>query len=134
MLNRQDIIGRTGKEVEVVTLQSGKKVAKVSIAVSEKYTVNGEKKEETTWFNIEAWDKLAEIFEKFVKKGDLIYVSGKTKVETYEKDGIKRQSTKIIVNQLTMLGGGEKTEKPESKPQQQNNNSVEDDSEQELPF
>jgi single-strand DNA-binding protein len=132
MHNRQDIIGRTGKDVEVVTLQSGKKVAKVSIAVSEKYTVNGEKKEETTWFNIEAWDKLAEIFEKFVKKGDLVFVSGRTKVETYEKDGIKRQSTKIIVNNLTMLGGGEKSEKPVSKPQQQQSDFMEEDGD--LPF
>jgi single-strand DNA-binding protein len=100
--------------------------------VSEKYTVNGEKKEETTWFNIEAWDKLAEIFEKFVKKGDLVFVSGRTKVETYEKDGIKRQSTKIIVNNLTMLGGGEKSEKPVSKPQQQQSDFMEEDGD--LPF
>ena len=129
------LVGFVGKDPEVRNLNSGDRVANFSLATSESWKdKSGERKEKTEWHQIVIFGKLAEIVEKYVKKGSQVYVEGKITYEEYEKDGIKRQSTKVVVNQLTMLGGGDKAEKPESKPQQQNNNSVEDDSEQELPF
>lgn len=105
MLNEVKLIGRVGKDPEVKRLDNGKCVVKFSVATTEKYTdKSGEKKEVTEWHNCSAWDKLAEIIEKYVKKGKLIYVSGKIQYQEYEnKEGSKVKSTNILVNDMKML-------------------------------
>ena len=133
MINKFIGIGRTGKEVEIQTLQSGNKVAKVSVAITEKYTKNGEKVEETQWLNLEAWGKLADIFEQYVKKGDLIFFSGKVKIDQYEKDGQKMSATKIVVYEMQMLGSKSQDLTQPSSTQSRNQPVYEDDSES-LPF
>jgi single-strand DNA-binding protein len=132
MVNKCIFIGRVGQIPEIKTLQNTK-LASFSLAVSEKYKdSSGEKVEKTTWLNASVFGNLADVVEKWVDKGQLVYIEGKLQIDTYEKDGIKRQSTKIIVNNLTMLGGGEKSEKPVSKPQQQQSDFMED--QDNLPF
>ena len=102
---RIELIGRTGKEIEKKVFESGDSVSSVSIAVSESYkNKQGEKVESVEWFPLEFWGKLAEIASNFIKKGDLIFVSGKIKTETWEKDGVKHSRIKVRVNELTMLG------------------------------
>jgi single-strand DNA-binding protein len=118
MLNRHELIGRVGKDVEVRNLDNGNMVANFSIATTEKWKdKSGEKKEETSWHNIVIWGKLAEIAQKYVKKGDLIYVSGKSKTRSWEKDGITRYTTEVYVDDLKMLGskssGGQQQSTPE---------------------
>lgn len=113
-LNRATIIGNLGQDPEVKSLPSGDKVANVSLATTETYkNKQGEKVEETEWHRIEFWGGLAEIVEKYLRKGDSVYVEGKIKTEEYEKDGIKRYTTKIRATQMQMLGKKSSAATPE---------------------
>jgi len=115
-VNKQILVGRTGSAPEVKHLDTGNKVAKFSIATTEVWKdKNGEKKEDTTWHNIIIWGKLAEVAEKYVKKGDLLYLEGRTKNSKYtDKDNIERYRTDVVVDVLQMLGG--KKESSDSTP------------------
>lgn len=110
-------IGFVGNDPTIRNLENGTKVANFSIAISEKWTDKntGEIHENTEWVNIVVWRKLAEIVEKYIKKGSQVYIEGKLQTRSWEKDGIKRYSTDIVANNLTMLGGGNQ---PASAPQQ----------------
>ena len=103
--NKVTLIGRTGKEVEMVKFENGQ-LAKVSLATSEHYTnAKGEKVEETQWHNLVCYGKTAEIMEKDVEKGKEIAVEGKIMYRTYDdKDGQKRYITEIRVEELVLLG------------------------------
>ena len=103
--NKVTLIGRTGKEVEIVKFEKGQ-IAKVTLATSDFYTnALGEKVEETQWHNLVANGKLADIMEKYVEKGKEIAVEGKIVYRTYDdKDGIKRYTTDIRVEELVMVG------------------------------
>ena len=102
--NKVTLIGRTGKDVEIVKLQNGI-IAKVSLATSDHYTnVKGEKVEETQWHNLVAFGKTAEIMQKYVNKGDEIAVEGKITYNSYEdKEGQKRYATDIKIEELVLL-------------------------------
>ncbi len=105
-LNKVMLIGRLGKDPEIRAISSGAKVANFSIATDESYKdKDGVKHEKTEWHNIVIWRGLAEVVEKYVKKGDLIYIEGKLTTEKYEKDGVTKYTTKIVADQMTMLGG-----------------------------
>lgn len=99
-------IGRIGKDPEVRQVNNDFKVVNFSIACSEKWNdkQTGESKEATEWINIQASNKLAEIIEKWVKKGDLIYIEGKFKTRDWEKDGVKHYASYIQVEKIEMLG------------------------------
>lgn len=113
-LNITSLLGRIGKDPEVRHLGSGSTVANFTIATTETYKDKaGNKKEETQWHSCVAWGKTAEIAEKYVQKGDQLYVSGKLVYEQYEKDGVKHTVAKIKVEKLVLLGSGKKSE---SKP------------------
>lgn len=115
MVNDCTFIGRLGKDPEVRDLQSGEKLATFSMAITESWRdKSGEKKEKTTWINCSVFGKQAEIIQKYVNKGDLLYVEAKYQVDEYEKDGQKRQSPKFVVKNFTMLGS--KGDKQESAP------------------
>lgn len=103
--NRVQLIGRVGQDPEIINLESGKKVAKFSLATNENFTnTKGEKVENTDWHNIVAWGKTAEIIEKFVNKGKEIAVDGKISTRSWEdKDGNKRYITEIICSEMLML-------------------------------
>lgn len=87
-INKCIFIGRLGKDPEVRNLDNGSTVASFSIAVSESYKdrTTGEKKETTEWINCVAWRGLAEIAQKYIHKGDQVFVEGKLKTRSYEKD------------------------------------------------
>ncbi len=104
--NKVQLIGNLGQDPEVVTLESGKKLAKFSIATSETYrNAKGEKVEDTQWHNVVAWGKTAEIVENFLAKGKQVAVEGKLTHRSYEtKEGEKRYITEITCNELLMLG------------------------------
>ena len=105
-VNKVILIGNVGQYPEVKEVGSGNKVAKFSLATTEKYTKNGEKVETTEWHNIEMWDRQAEIVEQYVKKGDKLYLEGKIKTDKWEaEDGTNRYSTKINCFHMQMLGG-----------------------------
>ena len=99
-VNKVILVGNLGKDPEVKTTPTGKKVANFSIATSEKY---GDKIN-TEWHSLTLWEKTAEVAEKYLKKGMMIYVEGKLQSRTYDdKDGIKRSVTDVVVTTLTIL-------------------------------
>ena len=104
--NKVQLIGNLGNAPEVKTTESGKKLARFSVATNESYrNAKGEKVTETTWHNLVAWGKVADIVEKFLTKGKEVAIEGKLINRSYnDKDGIKKYVTEIQVNELLMLG------------------------------
>lgn len=113
-VNKVILVGRLGKDPEVRNLENGATVANFTMATSETYKdrKTGQKKEITDWHNIVMWGGLAEIAQKFLHKGDLIYIEGKMRTRSWEKDGITRYSTEVIADNLTMLGSKNGAGKP----------------------
>jgi len=103
--NKVQLIGNLGNDPEIITLESGKKLAKFSLATNESYkNAQGEKVSQTDWHNLIAWGKTAEIVEKYVTKGKELAIEGKLTTRSWEdKDGIKRYTTEVVCNELLML-------------------------------
>ena len=103
--NSVNLIGNLGKDPEVKEVSNGNKVAKFSLATSDNYkNKNGEKVTDTQWHNLVIWGKLADVAEKYLKKGNQIAVEGKINNREYDdKDGIHRYFTEIVVNDMVML-------------------------------
>ena len=106
-LNKAMIIGNLGSDPEVRAIASGARVANFSVATNRKWTGrDGTPQEKTEWHRIVAWEKLADIAEKFLKKGDRVYVEGEIEYRSYEdKDGVTKYSTEIRAREMVMLGG-----------------------------
>jgi single-strand DNA-binding protein len=107
--NTVQLIGNLGMNPEVKTLESGSTVVNFSIATSDRYkNKEGEQVENTTWHNLVAWGKTAEIAEKYLKKGAQVAVEGKLTNRSYEaKDGTKKYVSEILVNEILLLGAKE---------------------------
>jgi single-strand DNA-binding protein len=106
-VNKVQIIGTLGRDPEMKYLPSGSAVVTVSVATDESYNDknSGQKVEKTEWHRLTAFGKLAEIIGQYLKKGSKAYFEGKLRTNEYEKDGIKRYSTEIVVNDMMMLDG-----------------------------
>lgn len=104
--NRVQLIGNLGNTPEIITLESGKKLAKFAIATNETYkNAQGEKVTDTQWHNVVAWNKTAEIVEKYLEKGKEVMIEGKLTSRSFDdKEGNKRYITEVICNELLMLG------------------------------
>ena len=104
--NKVQLIGHVGQEPEIKTLESGKKLAKITLATNDVYyNDKKEKITDTQWHNLAAWGKTAEIIENFVNKGKEIMIEGKITYNNWEdKNGDKRYSTEIVINELLLLG------------------------------
>ena len=102
-LNRVQLIGRLGKDPEGKYTPTGKRVTHFSLAVSQRWTSNGESKEYTEWLNIEAWGRLGEVCQEYLKKGSLIYLEGRLKTEKYEDKGETKFYTKVVALGLQFL-------------------------------
>jgi single-strand DNA-binding protein len=108
-LNKATLIGNVGSDPDVRTIGNGSRVANFSLATSRRWNDrNGQPQEKTEWHRVVAWDKgynLAEIVEKYVKKGDKLYVEGEIEYRTFEdKDGNTRYVTEIRAREVLMLG------------------------------
>lgn len=128
-VNKIILLGNTGKDPEIFQFDGGGKKAAFSLACSEKgYTTKGGVSipDRTEWFNIVVFGSLAEICEKYVSKGDKIYIEGKLRTRSYEKDGITRYVTEVNAEKIELLGGGQ-SQSNESGPQQGQRNSYDDD-------
>jgi len=103
-LNRVQLIGRLGKDPESKFTPTGKKVAHFSLAVSNRWKdKSGETKESTEWVNIEAWGRLGEVCQEYLKKGSLVFLEGRLKTDKYEDKGETKYFTKVIVQSLEFL-------------------------------
>lgn len=103
--NRVLLIGRLGQDPEVKTLESGKKVTNFTMATNETFkSADGSKTEETTWHTIVAWNGLAEISSKYLKKGKEVCIEGRISYRTYtDKNGLPKNVTEIVATDLVLL-------------------------------
>lgn len=127
-VNKVILVGRLGKDPEVRNLDNGSMVANFTLATSESYKdkTTGQKIEMTEWHNLVLWKGLAEVAAKYLHKGDLIYIEGRLKTRSWEKEGVTRYTTEIIGDNMTMLST--KKEPSAVKP------STTQPDDQELPF
>lgn len=104
--NKVQLIGRLGAKADFKVLEGGRAVAKLRVATNESYkNAKGEKMEDTTWHNLIAWGKTAEIIHKYTDKGSEIAIEGKLINRSYTgKDGIKKYITEIQVNEVLLMG------------------------------
>src|SRR5574343_1313169 len=114
-LNKVMLIGRLGKDPELKYTPSGTAVANFTVATNESYKgKDGKKVENTDWHKVVAWNKLAEICGQYLKKGSLVYIEGKIKTRSYDKDGVKHYITEIVADEMQMLSAESKAEKETS--------------------
>jgi len=107
-VNKVILVGNLGRDPEIRTLESGVKVARFSIATTESYNDRntGQRVDQTEWHNIVLWRGLAEIAEKYLRKGNQVYLEGKLQTRSYQdKDGITKYSTEVVGQNMNMLGG-----------------------------
>jgi single-strand DNA-binding protein len=110
-VNKVILLGYVGKDPEVRYLEGGVPVAKFTLATTESYkNKEGQRVEQTEWHNIVLWRGLAEVVEKYVKKGKQLYIEGKIRTRTYGEENNKKYFTEIIADTMTMLGGGKSDE------------------------
>ena len=105
-VNKVILIGNLGADPEVRHLQNGASVANFRLATSETYKdrQTGERREQTEWHNVVTWRGLAEITEKYLRKGSKVYVEGKLRTRQWQdKDGNTRYTTEIVADEMTML-------------------------------
>src|SRR5215210_6376821 len=106
-LNKAMLIGNVGQDPEIRTIPSGARVAQFSVATSRRWNdKSGQQQEKTEWHRIVAWERLVEIIERYVKKGDRIYVEGEIEYRQYQdKDGVTKYTTEIRAREVVLLGG-----------------------------
>jgi single-strand DNA-binding protein len=103
-LNRVQLIGYLGKDPESKFTPTGKKVTQFSVAISNRWrNKDGEPKEYTEWVNIEAWGRLGEVCNEYLKKGSLVFVEGRLKTDKFEDKGENRYFTKVVTQSLQFL-------------------------------
>lgn len=103
-LNRVELIGNLGRDPETRYTPTGKKVCHFTLAVNHRWrSSEGEAREATDWFNIDAWGRLGEICQEYLKKGSLVYIAGRLQTDRYEVNGEIRFSTRVVARELQML-------------------------------
>jgi len=140
-VNKVILIGNLGRDPEVRNLDNDVKVASFSLATSESYkTKDGTRVDNTEWHNIVLWRGLAGVAEKYLKKGDSIYIEGKLKTRSWEdENGVKKYRTEIYGDQMTMLskkGDNQSGNVPPPPPEsaQPQNTNIDTEVEDDLPF
>lgn len=137
-INKVILVGNTGSDPEVRTTPGGTKLAKVSLATTRSFKDrSGERQEKTEWHRLTFWDRLADIAEQYLHKGDRVYVEGRIEYSTSEHEGQTRHWTEIVAQELILLGGaGERDAAPagRSAPRQSAPAPSPFDDDDDLPF
>ncbi len=103
-VNKIILVGNVGRDPEVQATSNGHKVAHFSLATSRRFPKENGFDERTEWHRLTVWDRLAEITEEYVRKGDRLYVEGRMQYDSYERDGVTIPTAEINVRELVMLG------------------------------
>lgn len=146
-VNKVILIGNLGKDPETRTLENGVKMVRFPIATSETYTdrATGERRSITDWHNIVIWRGLAEVAEKYLKKGQKVYIEGKLKTRSWKDEtGTVKYSTEVVADGMTMLSSRMESDSAANQPNFSANDGHEkpspldegliDDSDDDLPF
>ena len=136
-VNKVLLIGNIGRDPEIRTMSNGNKVCNLSVATSEKWTTNGEKKERTEWHRIVIFDdRLCDVAEKYLAKGSKVYIEGELQTRKWQdQSGNEKFSTEVVLRkfrgQLTILGGFKDSGEQQAEPQQQ---SLHDELDDAVPY
>lgn len=143
-VNKVILIGNLGADPEVRTIEGGAKVTNFSIATTERYKdKNGNPVDKTEWHNIVMWRGLAEIAEKYLKKGSQVFIEGKLRTRSWDdQNGNKRYTTEVLAENMTLLGkpegaysgGGQSSSAPVQNQVNEPQGSSLDDIDDDLPF
>ena len=135
-VNKVILVGNLGKNPEVKYLDSGVAVANFTLATTENYkNKEGERVSQTEWHNIVLWRGLAEVAEKWLKKGSSVYIEGKIKTRKWEdKDGNTRYNTEILADNMTMLGGKSNADATSPVSSESTTSKSSEDTADDLPF
>ncbi len=124
-INKIILVGNAGRDPDVQTTAGGSKVAHVSLATTRRFQRNGGYEERTEWHRLTLWERLAELAEEYVHKGDRLYIEGRMEYDTYEKNGVTIPTAQVVVRELVLLGqpagraaevgGGEAEEEAEAE-------------------
>lgn len=134
-VNKTILMGGLGRDPETRYLPNGEAVTNFSIATTETWKdKSGVKQEKVEWHNVVCYRKLAEIAGEYLKKGSQVYLEGKLQTRSWEKDGIKRYSTEIVMDTMQMLGGGNKNDSSHDNAQSKGGAGDFSDFESDIPF
>ena len=136
-LNKVQIIGHLGRDPEMRYTPSGRPVTTFTVAVSRSWnTADGERHNETEWFNVVAWGNLAEICKQYLNKGQQVYIEGRLQTRRWDdKEGTKHTSVEVVANEMMMLGDRREhnnhPQQPSEAAAEENNMTANED---EFPF
>lgn len=118
MINKVILVGNVGADPEVKSLDNGVKVARIRVATTERIYIKekNEYKDNTEWHNITLWRGLAEVVDKYIRKGSQLYIEGKLRTREYDKNGVKCYATEIAAEELKMLGKRDATQQSAPAP------------------
>ena len=139
MYQRIEVMGHLGRDPEVRYMPSGDPVAEFSVAASERWKDrDGQRQERTEWFNCVAFKGLANVVADYLKKGSLVFVAGRIRTETWERDGQKHYRTKVVVTELKMISGtGDRSSQSAGRSDRQEPEQTtlsDDDFDDDIPF
>jgi single-strand DNA-binding protein len=103
-INKVILVGNIGRDPDVQTTNGGTKVAHVSLATSRRVPRNGSFEDRTEWHRLTMWDRLAQLAEDYVRKGDRVYVEGRIEYDSFEKNGVTIPTAEVQVRELVLLG------------------------------
>lgn len=135
-LNKVQIIGHLGKDPEMRYTPSGKPVTTFTVAVSRTWnSADGERHNETEWFNVVAWGTLAEICKQYLVKGQQVYVEGRLQTRRWDdKEGAKHTSVEVVANEMMMLGDRRESNNHASESEGSTAQPASGAAEEEFPF
>jgi single-strand DNA-binding protein len=103
-INKLILVGNVGRDPEVQKTTNGHTVGHFSLATSRRIPRDNGFEERTEWHRLTVWDKLAELAEEYIRKGDRLYVEGRIQYDSYERDGVTIPTSDVVVRELVMLG------------------------------
>ena len=121
MINKVILVGNVGADPEIKSFEGGVKMARIRLATTERVFIKekNEYKENTEWHSITLWRTLADVVDKYVRKGAQLYIEGKLRTREYDKNGVKCFTTEIVGETLKMLGKRDAQSQVASEPQVQ---------------
>jgi single-strand DNA-binding protein len=102
-INKIILVGNVGRDPDIQTTAAGTKVAHLSLATSRRIPRNGSFEERTEWHRLTLWDRLAELAEEYIRKGDRLYVEGRIEYDSFEKNGVTIPTAEVAVRELVLL-------------------------------
>lgn len=118
-INKIILVGNIGRDPDIQTTTSGTKVAHVSLATTRRFPREGNMEERTEWHRLTLWDRLAQLAEDYIRKGDRVYVEGRMEYDSFERNGVTIPTAEVVVREIVLLGSASgRTAEPEPEEEE----------------